>query len=150
MNPAVAHNIGAMLKPVACQAVSITAGGAGDGTEATGQWIDRQGYLSALLVITYKTTLAADKTLTISAALDDATTSGGAGSAAYGPSLSPTVVATGAVTNLLGTVKLPVDLAGARRYIRARFTPDLSATSTDTAIVSATLVLGGAGEVPVT
>ena len=151
MNPATMRDIGALLAAACCGAVDATAGGSGDATEVDGQWIDRQDYLSGKLVIVFKTTLAEDKTLSIAANMQDASDSGGTGAADYGDALANAVFATGGTggSTEYGVAVLDVDLSGAKQYVRAQFTPDLSATGTDTAIVAAGLILGGADQVPV-
>lgn len=145
-----ARDIGAQLAPRACGGVEATAGGAGDATEKDGQWIDRQGYLSATLVITYEATLGDGETLSIAANLQDADDDQGTGAADYGDAIANAVVATGGTggSTEVGQVRQDVDLSGAKQYVRGQFTPDLSAGTTDVAVVSAVLILGGADEVP--
>lgn len=145
-----ARNIGAQIKAAACQAASIVAAGAGDNTEVDGEWIDRQGYLSASLVILFDAVLADGEDISIGANLQDASDDQGTGAADYGAAIASAVRATGGVggSTEIGVVKVDFDLSGADRYVRAQFTPDLSAANTDTAIVSAILVLGGADVIP--
>ena len=132
-------------------AASATAGGTGDATEVSGGWIDRQNFLSAKLIINYKATLADTETISVAANLQDASSSGGTGAADYGTALASTVQATSdGGTAETGVVELDFDLSGAKQYIQAQFTPDLSASGTDTAIVSAVLVLAGNDNPPVT
>lgn len=130
---------------------AATAGGTGDATEVDGAWIDRQGFDSLKVVIAYTTTLAATKTLSLAANLQDASDSSGTGAADFGSALSATVVATGASggSTETGVVELDFDVSGADQYVRIQFTPDLSATGTDTASISAIYVLGGADANPV-
>jgi len=47
-----------------------------------------------------------------------------------------------------GTFEVDLSLAGAGRYVRAKFTPDMSAADTDTAALSAVMVLGGSDRLP--
>jgi hypothetical protein len=49
----------------------------------------------------------------------------------------------GAGSTLRGQKQYDFDLAGAKRFIRVKFQPDLSAANTDTATVAAAIVLGG-------
>jgi hypothetical protein len=133
--------------------VDITAGAsASDGVEVNGEWIDRQGFNSVKVVIVYTTTLAATKTLSIAANLQDATDSSGSGANDFGTAYSSTVVATGESggTTEKGVVEFDFNLLTADRYIRIQFTPDLSAANTDTAEIAAVYVLGGGVENPVT
>lgn len=131
---------------------SATAGGTGDATEKDCAYIDRQGFSSLKVVIAYSATLAATKTLSVAANLQDATSSAGAGVADYGSAMASAVVATGGTggSTETGVVELDFDISGADQYVRLQFTPDLSATGTDTATISAVYILGGAQVQPVT
>ncbi len=104
------------------------------------------------MVIAYTTTLAATKTLSLAANLQDATSSSGTGVADFGTALAATIVATGDTggSTETGVVELDFDVSGADQYVRIQFTPDLNATGTDTASISAIYVLGGADVNPVT
>lgn len=143
-------DIGAHITARGCEAASATAGGSGDATEVDGQWIDRMGFKSAKLVVTFDATLGDGDTLSIAANLQDATDASGTGAADFGDALADAVVATGGTggSTEVGAVELDVNLTEANRFVRAQFTPDLSASTTDTAIVAATLVLGGPNRKP--
>jgi len=143
MNVATHRNIGALLTSAAAGAVFATAAGAGDNTEVDGPYVDRSNHLSAKLVIAFKAVLQATETLSIAANLQDDADGAGAG-VDFGDALANAVVATGAGGGSTeeGTVELDVNLSGAKQYLRAQFTPNLSASGTDTAIVVATLILG--------
>lgn len=128
---------------------AATAGGGGDNTAVTGVIIDRAalGWAESVVVaIPFTTTLASTQTLSVNwtlqhgedAGLSDAGTLATSGMA---------VVATGAGT-VTGVVEAGVSLRGARRYVRLNFTPDLSASGTDTAALSAVLVFAGANRLP--
>jgi len=148
------RNIGALISVARAAAnTAVTAGGSGDNTAVTGVIIDRAEHIfpqSAVLAIPYTATLAAGATLSIAvtvqegnaANLSDAETLFTAASAvvATGPSGGGTVT---------GTLEVDLSIAGAGRYVRANFTPDLSASGTDTAALSAVLVFGGAERLPV-
>lgn len=140
------QDIGSELKSRACGLASATAGGTGDGTAVTGATIDRAGFGSAQLVAAYKASLTADKTLSIAAEIQDSAdgTNWNTATALY----TSTVVETGVATNKVGEKRTNIDLSGYARYVRVNFTPDLSNSGTDTAIVAATLVLGGATTLP--
>ncbi len=47
------------------------------------------------------------------------------------------------------TKEIDVDLSGFNRYVRVKFTPDMSATGTDTAELAAVAILAGQAELPV-
>lgn len=157
---------------------AITAGGAGDDTLVTGVAIDRENLAlaggvvlsnvipeGALILVSIEATLAAAATISIlNAKIEDsadgtnwATIYDSTGSAApvpaqwQAPNTSPIgVAATGPTGG--GTVRCVVpfstDLGKARQYVRFDFTPDMSATSVDTAHVFAIAVLSGIDEVP--
>lgn len=131
---------------------SATAGGTGDTTEVNGAYVDRQGFSSLKVLIPYSAVLAATKTLSITANLQDATSSAGAGVADFGSAMASAVVATGPTGGgtVTGVVELDFDVSGADQYVRVQYTPDLSATGTDTANLAAVYVLGGAQVQPVT
>ena len=147
------RNIGSLVKVARAAAnAAATAGGTGDNTAVTGAIIDRLSVgtpQSAVLAIPYTATLAEGETLSIAytvqsgnaANLSDATTLTSADSAvvATGPTGGGTVT---------GTFEVDVSLGGAGRYVRANFTPDLSRANTDTAALSAVLVLGGMDRLP--
>ncbi|GHC12558.1 hypothetical protein GCM10007291_07280 [Gemmobacter nanjingensis] len=131
---------------------AVTAGGSGDNTEVAGVIIDRAAIgfpQSCVVAIPFTATLAAAATLTIAfdvdegndSALSDAEvlTSATAAVVATGPSGGGTVA---------GTFEANVSLAGAGRYVRLNFTPNLSAANTDTAALSAVIVFGGMDRLP--
>lgn len=143
----------------AFQAINKTAlaAGTGDATEVSGAWVSRKladvGMAqSAKLVITYTTTLAAAATLTFAGNFRDATSSGGAGADDFAEAWAATVVATGESggSTETGTFEIDIDLSGAREYVQAQITPNLSAGGTDTCEWSAALVLFGDARQPST
>jgi len=126
--------------------VDVTAGGTGDATEVDCDYVDTQGLGSLKAVVVYTATLAAAATLSITANFQEDADGNGVGTD-YGAALAATVVATGPEGG--GTVKGTVELdlrtvAGADRYLRLQFTPNLSAADTDVAELAAIYVLGGA------
>jgi hypothetical protein len=149
-----AHNIGAYIKSICAAAVTaLTAAGTGDNTAVTGDIIDRAAYsnpLSMSLVLAFTAVLAATKTLTFKTVkIQSGAASDGSDMADFAVlETTGTVFATGAGT-IDGQAEYDVDLAGAGRYIRVLFTPDLSNTATDTATVAAVVVLGGADTLPI-
>lgn len=152
----VLHNIGALLKPAIASAfVSATAAGTGDNTAVTGATVDRlngsNGTMagSAQFVVAWSAALAATKTLTLKSAKIEHSDDGSSW-ADYVTFTDPGVVATGPTGGgtVTGTTALNVDLNSAKRYVRLDFTPDLSATGTDTASLVAVAELGGFGHLP--
>ena len=132
---------------------AVTAGGAGDNTLVTGVILDRTtvGHaLSAVLAIPFTATLAQGATLTISGVVQEGDAAN-LSDAVTLQTIAPTVVATGPTGGgtVTGTFEVNVPLMAAGRYVRANFTPDLSAGATDTAALSAVLVFGGADRLPV-
>lgn len=127
------------------------AAGTGDNTEVNGAWIDRLSAkgmaMSAKLGINYTASLAATETLTFALNFQDAVDAAGTGAADYpvGEVVAATVAATGdsGSATQTGVVEQDVDLGGARRFIRAQITPNLSRGATDTAAWSSMMVLFG-------
>lgn len=145
------RDIGAQIVGRVCAVPDeATAGGSGDDAEVDGEWIDRQGYLSGKLIIAFEATLADGETLSIGSNFQDASDSSGTGAADFGDAEASAVRATGGSggSTEKGQVEIDIDLSGAKQFVRAQFTPDLSAAGTDTAKLAAVLVLGGADEVP--
>lgn len=131
---------------------AVTAGGGGDNTAVTGVIIDRAAIgwaTSAVVFIPFTATLGANETLSVAwtlqdgdaANLSDAGTFASAGSAAVANG-------GGSGATVTGQLEANVRLAGAKRYVRLNFTPDLSRANTDTAALSANLVFGGAERLP--
>lgn len=158
MSFARAHNIGALIKAIRAAAnTAVTAAGAGDNTVVTGVTIDRSLYnmpLSAVIAIPFTATLAAAATLTLKNVVLEHGDASNLSDVATLQTLEDgtgTVKATGAGggSTETGCVEYDVDLGAAKRYIRIKFTPDLSAGATDTAGLSAVLVVGGGDTVPV-
>lgn len=152
---AIAKDIGSHIRAFpALDSASITAGAGNDNVAVNGNIIDLQAFAaqkfdSAKLIVLYKTTLASAQTLAIAAKLQDGAASNLSDGQDYGAQLAKTVFETGVVTGKYGTAEVAIDLSGARRYVRATVTADLSAGGTDTVVVAAVLVLGGAQRIPV-
>jgi hypothetical protein len=131
---------------------AATAGSTGDNTAVTGVIIDRAALgwpQSAVLAIPYTATLAAAATLSLAYTVQEGDASN-LSDAATLQTATTAVVATGPSGGgtVTGTFEVNVPLAGAGRYVRANFTPDLSAANTDTAALSAVIVFGGALSLP--
>lgn len=140
---------------IASAITAATAGGTGDNTAITGVTIDRAAFasgqppLNADLLLGFDTTLAAAATLSLKTVkIQDS--ADGSTWADYLAFTDPGVVATGpgGGGNVKGVTRLGVNLSSARRYVRAVFTPDLSAANTDTASVFALLVFAGFDSIP--
>lgn len=151
MNRTSMHNGGAFCR-TAFQAINktATAAGSGDATEVDGAWVDRVladigMALSAKLVIAFTAALGGGETLSFSGNFRDATALAGTGAADFATAFAAAVVATGdsGGSTETGTYEVDIDLAGARQFVQAQITPDLSAGATDTCEWTATLVLFG-------
>ncbi len=147
------RNIGSLI--TVCRAaanIAATAGGSGDATEVTGVILDRgaNGFpQSAVLAVPYTATLAEGETLSIAYAVQSGSEDDLSGATEL-TSAAAAVVATGPSSGgtVTGTFEVDLSLAGAGRYVRADITPDLSASGTDTAALSAVIVFGGADRLP--
>ncbi len=147
------HNIGQLgaVKRLSA-AASATAAGTGDSTTTTGATIDRFGFgagipSSMVLGVVYDATLATDKTLSIGYAVQDS--ADGSTWADYATATYATVAAgTTAASVAAGAFEANIDLSSAKRYVRANFALDLSATQTDTAVARAVGFMGGFDRLP--
>lgn len=131
---------------------AATAGGSGDNTEVVGVIIDRAAIgwpQSCLVVIPFTATLAAADTLSIAWDIDSGDASNLAGADVL-EAATATVVAAGPSGGgtVTGELTAKVNLAGAGRYLRLNFTPDLSRANTDTAALSSVIVFGGMDRLP--
>lgn len=128
---------------------AATAGGTGDNTAVTGVIIDRMALgnpMSVVAAILYTTTLGSVETFSLAWTLQHGDDSGLSDAATFA-SAGSAVVATGAGT-LTGQLEASVALKGAKRYLRLNYTPNLSASGTDTAACAPVLVFGGADRLP--
>lgn len=127
---------------------SATAGGSGDDTAASGEWVKREYYYSGSVLIPYTTSLADGETLAFTVTFEHADDASGSNAESYDPAYCDSgveneVVHSGAVSDESGVCQVPVNLQAAKNYVRVNVTPVMSASSTDTASFSAVLVLGG-------
>lgn len=131
---------------------SATAAGTGDNTQVTGVTIQRSAIglpRSVTFAIPYTTTLASAATLSLAYIVETSANSNMASPTEL-TNVASAVIDTGGSggsTNT-GTVEIGVDLSGAKDYVRLKFTPDLSATGTDTAALAAVAVFGSFDELP--
>lgn len=146
MAPPSITNFGAYCTARVCGLTTATAAGTGDATAVTGATIDRLGFGSAKVVVSWKTSLTASQTLSLAIAYQDSA-DGSTWNTAVAIQAA-TVMATGALTNSVDEVQFSLDMTSLARYVRINFTPDLSHSGTDTAVVGAVLILGGADTLP--
>lgn len=144
------ENIGSKIAVVRGAAnTAVTAGAGGDNTAVTGVIIDRAALgwpKSGVVAIPFTATLAASQTLSVAITVQDGDAANLSDAGTFATRANA-VVATG-VGTVTGTIELDVNFTGAKRYVRANFTPDLSATGTDTAALSEVIVFGGAIRLP--
>lgn len=134
-------------------AAAATAASTGDSTTTTGVTIDRFGFSAAgrpdsmVAAVIWDATLATSKTLSIGYAIQDS--ADGTNWSDY-KTATYAVVATGSTgaSALAGELEVNVNLAAARRYVRANFAVDLSATQTDTAVARAVGFFAGFDRLP--
>jgi hypothetical protein len=122
-------------------------------SEVNTGWVDRQGFMSAVLALSGQAVLADAETLSFQGNWQDADDAAGSGAADYGDPVSNVVIQTGLtgqteapISLERGLGRLKANLDHARRYIRAQFT--LSTSGSGTATYGAAIVLGGADQNP--
>jgi hypothetical protein len=148
------ENIGGRIAVVRAAAnTAVTAGGGGDNTAVTGVIIDRAAFgwpQSAVFAIPFTTTLAATQSLAInSCVVQSGENSGLSDATTLATRPNGNVATSSGGGTVTGVVEFDVNLSGAGRYVRFNYTPDLSASGTDTAALgSAVAVFGGAIRLP--
>lgn len=148
-------NIGAYLKSAyAAASTSVTAAGSGDNTAVTGVAVDRAAIglpLSAVVVYAIAATMANTKTLSMAYKVQHAI------DAAFtvvtdlpGAIVANAVVLTAKADGSAQTFAFQhsVNLNGAMQFVRIVYTPDLSNTATDTAVIQTAWVFAGMNELP--
>ncbi len=149
------RNVGALLKAAFACALHATAAGTGDATEVDGEDIDREDALSASFVISAQSVLTATKTLVLKATVQDSPD--GSTWTDVAAALQPEGAANSTILTQTGEAggsterdvyKHDIDLSSLDRYVRIQLLPELDATGTDTAIVTAVCVLGGLTTIP--
>ena len=145
-------DIGALLKVLrAAGNAAVTAGGAGDDTAVAGAIIDRAEIgmpQSGVLAIPFTATLAEGETLSVAYTVEEGEESDLSDAVTL---VTETVVAATGPTGggtVTGCLEIDVKLRACGRYVRLGYTPDLSASGTDTAALSAVLVCGGMDRLP--
>jgi hypothetical protein len=144
------HNGGSDVRSArAVGGSTVTAGGSGDAVAVNTDWVSRKGPLgianSGKLILSFSAVLAAAATVKFGVQLQDASDINGAGALNYAEAVAPFVAATGGTggTTEKATAEVDFDLAGAREFVRAVVTPDLSAGATDTLTWSAIYLFFG-------
>lgn len=153
MNAAAMHDpASALAAAYAAANTAVTAGGSGDATEVDGAWIDVGDAEGISFLIGFTTTIQEAETLTIAANAQDADDSSGTNAADFGTAITATTVATGPSGDgtVTGVAIATFNARAAREYMRIQFTPNLSASGTDTAAISCVAILGGAKVLPPT
>ncbi|HBT00571.1 MAG TPA: hypothetical protein DEB47_12085 [Citreicella sp.] len=145
-------DIGALILPLRAAAnAAATAGGTGDNTAVTGAIIDRAAVgmpQSGVLAIPFTATLAAGDTLSVTYTVQEGETDDLSDAATL---ITDTVVAATGPTGggtVTGCLRIDVKLRAGGRYVRCNYTPNLSASGTDTAALSALLICGGMDRLP--
>ena len=140
------RDVGELLQHAGPGYFNATAGGTGDATEVDGATVNRMTYgmpESAVLAIQYITSLTADKTLAFTITLQDSADGSSWTDVTVSDFASAITVKTGALTDSEDFHVSHLNLKGLRQYVRAQVKPDLSHTSTDTAVGNFCFVLGG-------
>jgi hypothetical protein len=146
------ENIGSKIAVVRGAAnTAVTAGGGGDNTAVTGVIIDRAALgwpQSCVVAVPFTTTLAATQSLSLAMTVQSGETPNLADATTLATRPDGIVASSAGGGTVTGTVELDVNLSGAGRYVRANFTPNLSASGTDTAALSEVIVFGGQQRLP--
>lgn len=141
------NDIGAYLKVSASAGGRLVAAGTGDAAEVTGIGVDTLGYGSAKLVIAAQAVNTATKKLQLSSVKISYSADNSSWDSDTEQLSANVDVVTGTGAQV-GSYTLDIDLTGQKRYVRVKYTPDHTASGTDTAEVTAVFVLGGASTVP--
>lgn len=134
---------------------TITAGAGNDGVEVVGPYYDRAAKKglpkSCKVFIIWEAAIGAGESLSIAASLKDATSSGGAGAANVGAGFPNAIVQLGGAGGTFrGVTEFSTDLTGARQFVAAAVTANLSRAGTDTVAIAAIIVFGGGDTLPQT
>lgn len=146
-----------VVRPATAAQTSVTAGGSGDATEVNGLALNlndvmAKGERSIAALIYGVATVADTKALTLAAnwqQADDVSFSVNAEDIANPLTVTTVFTAAGAQTAKPWGVRLSLNYERVtRKYVRIQFTPDLTASGTDTATIQAAYVIGQAQELP--
>ena len=140
---ALGRNDAALITPVyAAAEYDLTAGGGTDAAEQTLAVIDlatafdTKRFASATLVLAATATLAEAKTLVLGTAKWEHSDDGVTYTAVKAGVTALTLTGPTGGATVKGAAVLGLNVAEAKRYVRAKYTPDLNASGTDTAKVS--------------
>lgn len=131
---------------------TITAAAGNDNTEINGVVIDRQGALTAKIIVTATATLAAGKKLEVNLTLQDGDASNLSDAADIAATLQPLGAAdsevlelldSGAGSTMTGQFEMDISLDKLKRYMRVQAKGNLDAAGVDTATIAVVVVLGG-------
>ena len=123
----------------------IIAAGAGDNTAVTGDGIDISDYKSCKMHLVWLTALADTETLSLAAEYQESDDDSSFDTAVALQASTVVHTASGA-GNYFGVTSFDLNFRNQKtfkKYIRFNFTPDLSASATDTAMVMCLVELGG-------
>jgi hypothetical protein len=154
-------NIGFWLRPRGAMTPAvITAGAGNDNVAVNGLIVDRQELglrvpMSAMVSITYVTTVNAAETLSATVVVQHGSLANGSDMVPYVDeyghgALASAVIQSGPLTAQSGGLQINVACDGMRRYVRVVTTFDLSRTGTDTVAVSGQWVFAGLEAIPTT
>ena len=142
------RNDAALVTPAfAAAEYSLTAGGGTDAVEQTLAAIDlatafdTRRFASAILVLAATAALTATKTLILGSVKWEHSDDGVTYAAVKAGVTVLTLTGPQGGGTMTGAAVLGLNVAEAKRYVRAKYTPDLSAANTDTAKVSTAYVL---------
>lgn len=153
----IAGNIGAYLDArTSLYPRSFAAGSGSDNTFLEGEDINRSALKmphSALFVTTLRLVMASGEQAVISQGIQHKEEDGAYDEYPYADGTDQpedvTIEANDDGSAIVTQLKVPVDLAGAKQYVKHRVKINLSASGTDTAAVSSVAVLGGLESLPV-
>jgi len=128
--------------------IILTAGATEDAVEVTGLTIDRLGYESCVFALGSIATLANTKTISFGVKYQTSADDSTWDTAVVLQAATVLDTGDGVATTFHGAVELGLKLSSLKRYIRFNITPDMSATSVDTAIWSAVCILAGPRVLP--
>lgn len=127
------------------------AGTSFSGGAIHGTGIDRLALnnpLSLVIAVNAASTLTATKTLTVHTIVEHSVDNATWSTYTQPNGVQPVDLVQSATGANVGSQVTNVDLSAANEFVRITVTPTLSNTVTDTAVVAASLIFGGAGEVP--
>lgn len=139
------NDIGSYVKAVAGVAPQVVHDNTSGVVTVNGGWINRQGYESAVLAVKNGAAAGSPSSYSVAAKLQDAADNAGTGAADLaGDAITP-------ITADNGLASVNVNLAPARQWIRVVLTVTfVGGGLSPTLPVDATIVLGGAPELPAT